>query len=77
MLWQLAYAEFHFTSVLWRIFEKENFFDAIQIFNTENAGLAVSPTQSQLMKAVKMAALWACVWMYGLPALQAQRLRGI
>ena len=28
------------------------------------------------MKAVKMAALWACVWMCGLPALQAQETSG-
>ena len=26
MLWQLAYAEFHFTSVLWPDFRKEHFF---------------------------------------------------
>ena len=32
MLWQLAYAEFHFTSVLWPDFRKENFFDAIRDF---------------------------------------------
>ena len=30
MLWQLAYAEFHFTSVLWPDFRKEHFFDAIR-----------------------------------------------
>ena len=32
MLWQLAYAEFHFTSVLWPDFRKEHFFDAIRDF---------------------------------------------
>ena len=30
MLWQLAYAEFHFTSVLWPDFRKEHFFAAIR-----------------------------------------------
>ena len=30
LLWQLAYAEFHFTSVLWPDFRKEHFFDAIR-----------------------------------------------
>ena len=30
MLWQLAYAEFHFTSVLWPDFRKEHFFTAIR-----------------------------------------------
>jgi undecaprenyl diphosphate synthase len=32
MLWQLAYAEFHFTSVLWPDFRKEHFLTAIQDF---------------------------------------------
>ncbi|MDP7435441.1 MAG: polyprenyl diphosphate synthase [Flavobacteriales bacterium] len=32
MLWQLAYAELHFTSVLWPDFRKEHFFDAIRDF---------------------------------------------
>jgi undecaprenyl diphosphate synthase len=32
MLWQLAYAEFHFTSVLWPDFRKAHFFDAIRDF---------------------------------------------
>ena len=30
MLWQLAYAEFHFTSVLWPDFRKDHFFAAIR-----------------------------------------------
>ena len=32
MLWQLAYAEFHFTSVLWPDFRREHFLTAIQDF---------------------------------------------
>jgi len=32
LLWQLAYAEFHFTSTLWPDFGKENFFNAIRDF---------------------------------------------
>ncbi|MDA0728342.1 MAG: polyprenyl diphosphate synthase [Bacteroidetes bacterium] len=32
MLWQLAYAEFHFTSVLWPDFRKKHFMDAIRDF---------------------------------------------
>jgi undecaprenyl diphosphate synthase len=32
MLWQLAYAEFHFTPVLWPDFRKDEFFDAIRDF---------------------------------------------
>ena len=32
MLWQLAYAEFHFTSVLWPDFRKTHFFEAIRDF---------------------------------------------
>jgi undecaprenyl diphosphate synthase len=32
MLWQLAYAEFHFTSVLWPDFRGEHFLTAIQDF---------------------------------------------
>ena len=32
MLWQLAYAEFHFTSVLWPDFRSEHFLRAIQDF---------------------------------------------
>ena len=32
MLWQLAYAEFHFTSVLWPDFKKEHFFAALRDF---------------------------------------------
>ena len=32
LLWQLAYAEFHFTSTLWPDFRKENFFNAIRDF---------------------------------------------
>jgi|TARA_B110000211_G_scaffold26872_1_gene27390 undecaprenyl diphosphate synthase len=32
MLWQLAYAEFHFTSVLWPDFRSEHFLTAIQDF---------------------------------------------
>jgi len=32
MLWQLAYAEFHFTQVLWPDFRKSHFFDAIRDF---------------------------------------------
>jgi len=32
MLWQLAYAEFHFTSVLWPDFRKRDFFNAIRDF---------------------------------------------
>ena len=32
LLWQLAYAEFHFTPVLWPDFGKDAFFDAIRDF---------------------------------------------
>jgi undecaprenyl diphosphate synthase len=32
LLWQLAYAEFHFTSTLWPDFGKESFFTAIRDF---------------------------------------------
>lgn len=32
LLWQLAYAEFHFTSTLWPDFKKESFFDAVRDF---------------------------------------------
>ncbi|MEY5044485.1 MAG: hypothetical protein RJA19_1712 [Bacteroidota bacterium] len=32
MLWQLAYAEFHFNPVLWPDFRKSHFFDAIRDF---------------------------------------------
>ena len=32
MLWQLAYAEFHFTSVLWPDFRREHFLAAIYDF---------------------------------------------
>jgi undecaprenyl diphosphate synthase len=32
LLWQLAYAEFHFTPTLWPDFKKESFFDAVRDF---------------------------------------------
>jgi len=32
LLWQLAYAEFHFTPTLWPYFKKESFFDAVRDF---------------------------------------------
>ncbi|MBQ7213986.1 MAG: undecaprenyl diphosphate synthase family protein, partial [Bacteroidales bacterium] len=32
LLWQLAYAEFYFTPVLWPDFRKEHFFEAIADF---------------------------------------------
>lgn len=36
MLWQLAYAEFYFTSVLWPDFGQENFFEAVRDFQNRN-----------------------------------------
>lgn len=32
LLWQMAYTEFHFTSVLWPDFRKENFYEALHDF---------------------------------------------
>ncbi|MGA0434084.1 MAG: isoprenyl transferase [Flavobacteriales bacterium] len=32
LLWQMAYTEFHFTSVLWPDFRKENFYEAMHDF---------------------------------------------
>jgi undecaprenyl diphosphate synthase len=32
LLWQIAYAEFYFTDVLWPDFRKEHFFEAIEVF---------------------------------------------
>jgi undecaprenyl diphosphate synthase len=36
MLWQLAYAEFHFTPVLWPDFRKEHFLVAIQDYQNRD-----------------------------------------
>ncbi len=36
LLWQLAYAEFHFTSVLWPDFGQENFYDAVRDYQKRN-----------------------------------------
>lgn len=36
LLWQLAYAEFHFTSVLWPDFGQENFYDAVRDYQNRN-----------------------------------------
>jgi len=32
LLWQIAYAEFYFTDILWPDFRKEHFFEAIEIY---------------------------------------------
>jgi undecaprenyl diphosphate synthase len=36
LLWQLAYAEFHFTSVLWPDFGQDNFYDAVRDYQKRN-----------------------------------------
>jgi undecaprenyl diphosphate synthase len=36
LLWQLAYAEFHFTPVLWPDFGQENFYDAVRDYQNRN-----------------------------------------
>ena len=43
MLWQLAYAELHFTSVLWPDFRKEHFFDAIRDFQNRERRFGALP----------------------------------
>ncbi len=47
MLWQLAYAEFHFTSVLWPDFRKEHFFDAIRDFQHRERRFGALPQGKQ------------------------------
>ena len=36
LLWQLAYAELHFTDVLWPDFRKQHLFDAIADYQQRN-----------------------------------------
>ena len=36
MLWQLAYAEFYFTDVLWPVFDKEELIRAVEYYNTRD-----------------------------------------
>ena len=36
MLWQLAYAEFYFTDVLWPDFDKEELIRAVEYYNTRD-----------------------------------------
>ena len=47
MLWQLAYAEFHFTSVLWPDFRKAHFFDAICDFQHRERRFGALPQTPQ------------------------------
>ena len=47
MLWQLAYAEFHFTSVLWPDFRKAHFFDAIRDFQHRERRFGALPQTPQ------------------------------
>ena len=43
MLWQLAYAELHFTSVLWPDFRMSHFFDAIRDFQNRERRFGALP----------------------------------
>ena len=47
MLWQLAYAEFHFTSVLWPDFRREHFFEAIRDFQNRERRFGAVPNLPQ------------------------------
>jgi undecaprenyl diphosphate synthase len=47
MLWQLAYAEFHFTSVLWPDFRKRHFMDAIRDFQHRERRFGALPNLNQ------------------------------
>ena len=47
MLWQLAYAEFHFTSVLWPDFRRDHFFDAIRDFQNRERRFGAVPNLPQ------------------------------
>jgi undecaprenyl diphosphate synthase len=46
LLWQLAYAEFYFTPVLWPDFKKENFYEAI--LNYQNRERRFGMTSEQI-----------------------------
>jgi undecaprenyl diphosphate synthase len=48
MLWQLAYAEFHFTSVLWPDFRKEHFFAAIRDYQHRERRFGGLPNAQQV-----------------------------
>ena len=48
MLWQLAYAEFHFTSVLWPDFRKEHFFAAIRDYQHRERRFGGLPKAQQV-----------------------------
>jgi len=49
LLWQLAYAEFYFTDVLWPDFRKEDFFKAILSY--QNRERRFGKTSDQLQKS--------------------------
>jgi undecaprenyl diphosphate synthase len=48
MLWQLAYAEFHFTSVLWPDFKKEHFFAAIRDYQNRERRFGALPNVTKI-----------------------------
>jgi undecaprenyl diphosphate synthase len=45
LLWQLAYAEFYFTPVLWPDFKKENFYDAILSYQNRERRFGMTSEQ--------------------------------
>ena len=47
MLWQLAYAELHFTSVLWPDFRMSHFFDAIRDFQNRERRFGALPQSTK------------------------------
>jgi len=53
LLWQLAYAEFYFTPVLWPDFRKPQFYESIKAFHIANAALE-KPVSSYCHESIFM-----------------------
>lgn len=51
LLWQLAYAEFYFTDILWPDFRKKEFFDAIMSYQSRERRFG--KTSEQISKEIK------------------------